>query len=356
MKRIGLLYAAENTFPNALIERINSKNVSGVLAESVRIDQASPVSPLNYDLIIDRIGPTIPFYQSVLKQAALQGTTILNNPFWVGTDEKFFNMNVALKLGIPIPKTVLLPSKERPDGTSENSFRNLSFPMAWEEMFRYVGFPAFLKPHRRIGHKKVFKVVNAHDLWHKHEETGQEAMMLQQEIKFDAYFRCYYVGGEQVLIMPYEPHNPHHLRYATENRIPEEKRTALLGQMETMTIRLNKALGYDISAVEFAIQGDTPYLIDPCDPIPDADIYSIGPEYFEWVVEAVANLAISKALYEYKSENHLTWGDSVGWPLTNTHRAGLDTKENLITKGKQSGPNTKANKPTLKKDTAPKKA
>jgi hypothetical protein len=64
------------------------------------------------------------------------------------------------KLGIPLPKTVLLPSHERPDNTSETSFRNLKFPHDWEYIFNYVGFPAYMKPHDGGGWKSVYRVEN----------------------------------------------------------------------------------------------------------------------------------------------------------------------------------------------------
>ena len=37
MKKIGILYGMENTFPGALVERINEMNVTGVTAEYVQI-------------------------------------------------------------------------------------------------------------------------------------------------------------------------------------------------------------------------------------------------------------------------------------------------------------------------------
>ena len=53
------------------------------------------------------------------------------------------------------------------------------------------------------------------DFFQKHSETGQLVMLLQEEIIFDEYYRCYCIGGKYVRIMPYEPRNPHHLRYVS---------------------------------------------------------------------------------------------------------------------------------------------
>jgi glutathione synthase/RimK-type ligase-like ATP-grasp enzyme len=308
MKKIGILFGMENTFPNAFIERVNSKGEEGIIAEAVTIDKVVQAAHSEYAVIIDRISQDVPFYRAYLKNAALSGTAVINNPFWWSADEKFFNNALAEKIGVPVPKTVLLPSKQRPDNTTETSFRNLAFPMAWEEIFEYVGFPAYMKPHDGGGWKSVYKVVNPQDMWFKHEETGQLVMMLQEEIEFTDYVRCYCIGQKDVLIMPYEPRNPHHLRYAAELKATGDEREKLLETIKDYTLKLNAALGYDFNTVEFAVRDGIPIAIDFCNPAPDADIYSVGPDNFEWVVEAAANMAIERARKQVPGQVNLTWG------------------------------------------------
>ncbi|MFA7473074.1 MAG: glutathione synthase, partial [Spirosomataceae bacterium] len=60
-----------------------------------------------------------------------------------------------------------------------------------------------------------------------------------------------------------------------------------------------------------AVRNGVPIAIDFCNPAPDADVYSIGPENFEWVVEAAANLAIERAQAHDPRKNNLTWGTFV---------------------------------------------
>ena len=133
-------------------------------------------------------------------------------------------------------------------------------------------------------------------------------MLLQEEIQFDTYFRCYCLGTDDVHIMQYEPRNPHHLRYVLDGPPIDKK---LLAIIEKQTIQLNKALGYDFNTVEFAVRDGVPYAIDFCNPAPDADIKSVGPENFEWIVEHAANLAIAKAKIYKKGKMNLTWGTVV---------------------------------------------
>ncbi|MFN7118711.1 MAG: RimK family alpha-L-glutamate ligase [Saprospiraceae bacterium] len=304
MKKIGILYGWERSFPPAFVERVNSKNISGIIAEPVHISKVQQAAPTDYAVIIDRISQDVPFYRAYLKNAALMGTAVINNPFWWSADEKFFNNALAVQIGVPVPKTVILPSKDRPDDTKAESFSNLAFPLDWQGMFDYLGFPAFMKPYAGGGWKHVYKINSPDEFFEKYNETGQLVMLLQEAIEFHSYFRCYCIGGKYVKIMHYEPRNPHHLRYAVKHDVPE----ALLQQMEAYVIQLNQALGYDFNTVEFAVRDGIPYAIDFWNPAPDADKHSVGEENYEWVLETAANYAIERAQMHQEGQNNLTWG------------------------------------------------
>ncbi len=308
MKKIGILFGKEDTFPQAFIERVNEKKISGIQAEAVSIDMVQQASPTEYAVIIDRISQDVPFYRSYLKNAAICGTAVINNPFWWSADEKFVNNAISEKVGVPVPKTVILPSYHRPDDTDENSFRNLKFPYGWDKITEYIGFPAYMKPHSGGGWKSVYRVTDADDLFAKHSETEQLVMMLQEEILFTEYFRCYVLGGTNVHIMQYEPRNPHHLRYVRDGAPVAKK---LLALVEDYCIKLNQALGYDFNTVEFAIRDGIPYAIDFCNPAPDADINSVGQDNFDWIVENAANMAIERAKANKPGQMNLTWGSFI---------------------------------------------
>jgi glutathione synthase/RimK-type ligase-like ATP-grasp enzyme len=307
MKKIGILFGQERSFPMAFIERVNSKNVEGIVAEPVRIDKVVQGNSGDYAVIIDRISQDVPFYRAFLKNAAISGTAVINNPFWWSADEKFFNNALAVKIGVPVPKTVILPSREIPQDTSNLSFSNLAYPLDWEGIFNYVGFPAYMKPFAGGGWKNVYRLTDIDDFYHKHSETGQLVMLLQEEIIFEQYFRCYCIGGKHVHIMNYEPRNPHHLRYQSDFTPSQE----LLKQMEEIVIKLNKNLGYDFNTVELAVREGIPYAIDFCNPAPDAEKISVGDDNFDWVVETAANYAIERAIEQKPGEDNLTWGEFV---------------------------------------------
>jgi hypothetical protein len=323
MKKIGILFGKEDTFPHAFVDRINSKKVKGVVAEPVLIDVMEQAEATPYAVIVDRISQDVPFYRAYLKNAALKGAAVVNNPFWWSADEKFFNNCLATEIGVPVPNTVLLPSHQRPDDTSEKSFRNLKFPTDWERIFKYIGFPAYMKPFAGGGWKSVYKVNDPQDMWNKHAETGQLVMMLQEEIVFDHYFRCYYLSGDRVHIMPYEPRNPHHLRYVVENPTKDAK---LLATVKDYTIRLCRALGYDFNTVEFAVRNGVPIAIDFCNPAPDADVHSVGQQNYDWIVENAAEMAIEKALGHKDNQMNLTWGTFISNIFTSHQKASSKKK------------------------------
>ncbi len=308
MKKIGILFGQENTFPWALIDRINEISEPGISAEALSVNVVQQAKPTDYAVIIDRISQDVPFYRAFLKNAAIGGAAVINNPFWFSADEKFFNNALAESIGVPVPKTVLLPSHQRPDDTDENSFKNLKFPTDWNYIFDYIGFPAYMKPYAGGGWKSVYKVENDQDLFEKHQETGQLVMMLQEEIQFTDYFRCYCLGRKYVHIMQYEPRNPHHLRYVKDGPPVEQK---LLKTVHDYVIKLNEALGYDFNTVEFAIREGVPYAIDFCNPAPDADVNSVGQDNFDWVVEHAAKMAIERAQAQNPGGMNLTWGDFI---------------------------------------------
>ncbi len=78
-------------------------------------------------------------------------------------------------------------------------------------------------------------------------------------------------------------------------------------RMEKDALTLCRVLGYDLNTVEFAVEGGVPYAIDFMNPAPDADVKSVGPENFAWVVNAVADMAGKKAPSGENPARELRW-------------------------------------------------
>ncbi|MCI0337383.1 MAG: hypothetical protein L0226_07400 [Acidobacteria bacterium] len=299
--KIGILVGMENTFPPALIEKINGMG-EGITAEYVKIGGVRMGEANDYRLIFDRISHEIPFYRSYLKNAVLNGTIVVNNPFWWSADEKFFGYSLAVKLGLAVPKTVLLPQKGYIKGVTDNSLRNLEFPLNWDSIIEEVGLPAILKPHDGGGWKDVYKVNSKEELWSYYDRTGTLAMVMQEFIDFSMYVRCYCVAKKHVLVMPYDPANRRYLS-REENQLDPQLEDRIVRD----TILINETLGYDLNTVEFAIKDGVPYAIDFTNPAPDADIWSVTEPYFNWITNQVAEMLVDYAKYSVPTLRYHRW-------------------------------------------------
>ncbi len=292
MKKIGVLFGPENTFPGALVDRINSLEIDGIRAEFVHVGGVRMAAPSGYAVIVDRVSHDLPFYRSYLKNALLTGTYVINNPFWWSADDKFFNYALAARLGVDVPRTVLLPHKQLPPQITSRSLRNLEYPLDWDSIFHYIGFPAYLKPHDGGGWRDVHYVRSREEFFEAYDQTRDLSMVLQAEVAYEQYFRCIVVGQSDVLIMPYDPGRPHEQRYVLDHRLRDK---ALIRKIRKSALALCRALGYDFNSVEFAVQNGVPFAIDYFNPAPDADLHTIGQGNFDWVVDAVARLCVRKA-------------------------------------------------------------
>ena len=302
-KKIGLLFGMEDTFPWALIESINKKGEGKVEAGLVELSYLKDTVNWNYDLVMDRISHEVPFYRTFLKCAATQGTKIVNNPFWWSADDKFFDNLVAMKMGVAVPRTVLLPHKQHPPNTKAKSFRNMRL-VNWDEVWNYLGWPIFMKPAYGGGWKDVYKVHNKLEFMQAYDQSRDLTMMAQESIEFTEYYRIYVLGRKRVHIMRYDPKQPHHLRYV-KNAPPTEPK--LLKRMHDDAIKLCVGLGYDMNTVEFAVRDGVPYAIDFMNCAPDADVNSVGKENFDWVVSNMADSLIEIVNQPKKYEPTGTW-------------------------------------------------
>lgn len=350
MKRIGLLVGREITFPENFIKAVNERSNGEAVAEMVKIGGIKHDEGKRYDLIIDRISHEVPFYRAFLKKAALEGTIIINNPFWWSADDKFFNYSLAEKLGVATPKTVLLPQRAYIEGIVPDSLRNLEYPVDWEGIVEYTGFPAFLKPHDGGGWKNVSKINSLRELWKEYNETGTLCMVLQEGIEFDQFVRCYCVGQEKVLIMPYDPSKPYlsGMQYVNiENYLSPE----LYARVERDVQTLCRALGYDLNTVEFAIKDGIPYAIDFMNPAPDAELASVGEYNHNWIINEMTDFVLRRVNEPAASANTYRWD-----ALLKGSDSGATAGAAMAEPKKKAAPRAKKAEVAADKTAAPKRA
>lgn len=305
MLKVGLLVGRERSFPNALIEEINKRS-QGVTADYIKVGEIASNVTCPYQVIIDRISHEVAFYQTYLKTATLSGTVVINNPFWRMADDKFFGTALVEKLGVAVPKTVVLPMHSYMEGISAESLSNLKFPLDWQAVIEYIGLPAFLKPHWGGGWKAVNRVNTLDELLFHYNQSGQLCMMLQEFIDWQQYVRCICIGKKEILITNWDPRKPHFERYRGTDQTLDPN---LEEKIRIDAIKINEALGYDMNTVEFAVRDNIPYAIDFMNSAPDFDISSLTEKYFPWVINKMADLVIESAKKAVEEKPTYRWNE-----------------------------------------------
>ena len=307
--RVGLLVGREYSFPPAFIDAVNVAGAPhGISAEMVRFSGTKMDDPARYRVIVDRISHEVEYYRGALKHAVLHGAYVINNPFWWTADDKYFNYSVMAKLGCAIPKTVLLPQKGYPkdiDLTSD-SLRNLQYPLDWDALLDYVGRPAILKPYSGGGWKHVYKVNDKQELLEAYDITAPYCMTLQEFIDFDLYVRCFTFGKTDITPVAYDPRERRYL--VDHDYLSSELGARVVRDAQT----INRALGYEMNTIEFAMRDGVPYAIDYLNPAPDFERARITDFYFDHVIAKMTSLVIDRAIDNDPSQCWPRWEEMLG--------------------------------------------
>ena len=302
MYRIGILRGREDSFPEAIFSTINTRE--GFKAEWVGVGGTSLGEPCPFNVILDRISHEVPYYQVYLKQASMQGTYVVNNPFWMNVDDKFFGYSLAKKLGIPVPKTVVLPNYKNIPDINEKSLRN-QWAIDWKYRVEEIGFPLIIKPAFGGGWKSVTKCHNMKEVLEAYEASGLLTMMLQEFIEWDDYIRCLTVGAKHTRPIRYIPRPMGMGEYVQDLSVlnPEHARKAA-----EYSVLFDKIIGYDMNALEYAVKNDVVYAIDITNYVCDMDFKSLKEAHFGWAVETMCNHLCDLAKSGAKNIPTAHWG------------------------------------------------
>ncbi len=298
-KLVGMLVGRETTFPPAFIEAVSRQGAPhDVRAEMAMLGGARELEVPRYAVVVDRISSEVPYYRAHLKSAALQGTVVVNDPFWWEADEKFFQCTLARRLGVAVPRTVVLPNKSYISDVSEASLRNLQYPLDWDGFLDYVGLPAILKPNTGGGWKDVYKVDSKEELLWAFDQSGAlvpgrrpKTMILQEFIQWQEFVRCICIGRKEILPIRYDPTAPFRERYVVEAPLDNALRDRAIHDAGVLV----DALGYDMDTVDLALRDGVLYAIDFLNPAPDLDSLSSRDEAFAWLISRLSELVIAYA-------------------------------------------------------------
>jgi hypothetical protein len=299
--KIGIITGMEWSWPPAFIDEIQKRD-EGVVAEYIKLGGTEENAPNPYRVIVDRISHEVPYYRSYLKNAALQGVAVINDPFMWTADDKYFGASLITKLGLASPRTIVLPNKDYIPGIDRSkSLRNLEYPLNWHAIVDYIGLPMVLKDAHGGGWKEVYIVHTMDELMRAYDQSGLLTMIAQEFIDWDHYIRCICIGREEILPIKY---NPKEKKYYVEH---EHMKPELGKRVVNDARTICRAFGYDMNTVEFAVRDGIPYAIDFMNPAPDFDIYSLTPFYFEWVVDKMSDLCIKLAKSDRTTGERYEW-------------------------------------------------
>lgn len=252
--------------------------------ERVTIEPFELSQPCKYDLVIDRLTHWYHVSREWIKKAVLMdGLYVFNNPWSVQSFEKHSSYCAMMALGMPIPRTVLVPPKEyepRPDlEVTLKSYARLFDLGQWGNR---LGYPQFMKPYDGGGWNAVSKIDDEAQLRDAYERSGRYVMHLQQAIApYDMFVRAVALGP-QVRLMKYDPSAPLHGRYVPERGFLGNADAQVL---EDTVLTINSFFGWDFNSCESLHQGGTWHPIDFANPCPDSQVNSIH-YHFPWYVKA----------------------------------------------------------------------
>ena len=227
-----------------------------------------------YDLVVDRLTHWFTLQREWIKKGVLMDDLyVYNNPWSVQSYEKHSSYCAMTALGMPIPKTAMLPQKDYSEqGDLQYTLEHYARLFDLEPIAEELGYPSFLKPYDGGGWRGVSKIDDAAGLTKAYDESGKDLMHLQSAVDgFEVFVRA--VGiGPQVRVMKYDPSQPLHQRYRVDRDFMSKEDEQLV--IDT-TLTINTFFGWDFNSCEMLSRDGVYYPIDFANPCPDSQVNSI---------------------------------------------------------------------------------
>lgn len=303
---IGLLLGAETDWPQAfeaVLRRVGPVMVDGIrhdiVSERLTIEPFDLNDPVRSDLVIDRLAYWYYHPREWLKKAALMNDTyLLNSPFTFQSMEKHSAYCAMLRLGLKVPRTILVPYKNPVDNvrwayTAENYNREFDLDAIAEEL----GYPMYMKPFDGGGWRGVSRINDNDDLHRAYDESGQMLMHLQATIDYDKFARALSIGAE-TMVMDFRPDEPMHNRYAVSYDFLSPRAGFECAAISRI---VNAFFSWEFNSAEMLVAGDEVYPIDYANACPDVALTSLH-YYFPWAMTALARWSAYCVVNERKGQ------------------------------------------------------
>jgi hypothetical protein len=289
---IGLLLGAEEDWPRAfeeILRRVGpvrgpDGRVHELTSERLTIEPFDLTDPVRTDLVIDRLAHWYYHPREWLKKAALMnGTYLLNSPFTFQSMEKHSAYCAMLRLGLKIPRTVLVPYKNPVDNVRwAYTSAKYNKPFDLDAIADDLGYPLYMKPFDGGGWRGVSRVNSRADLHRAYDESGEMLMHLQATVEYDVFARALSIGPE-TMVMNFRPDEPMHNRYAVSHDFLSESAGH---QCVAISRIVNAFFGWDFNSAEMLVKGDSVHPIDYANACPDVAVTSLH-YYFPWAITAL---------------------------------------------------------------------
>ncbi|MCA8941710.1 MAG: hypothetical protein KDB80_04050, partial [Planctomycetes bacterium] len=275
-------------------------DVERVTIEPFRLDK-----PVKYDVVVDRLTHWLDTSREWIKKATiLDGVYVFNNPWSVQSMEKQTTYCAMMRLGMPIPDTILLPPKDYEESadlrpTLERYARLFDFDQLGDQL----GYPLFMKPYDGGGWVGVSKIDSAEALRAAYDASGKFVMHLQAGVHpYDWFVRG--IGlGPQVMLVNYDPTAPLHDRYQQDVDFLEPADAKVV---EDTTLVINAFFGWDFNSCEMLQKNGIWHPIDFANPCPDSQVTSLHV-HFPNLVKAKLRWSLFCAATKRPFRSNLNW-------------------------------------------------
>ena len=243
-----------------------------------------------HSLVIDRLAHWYYVPREWIKKVALMdGVYLMNNPFTFQAMEKHSAYCAMMRLGLKVPDTWLIPSKQPPaDERFAYTAARYNRPFDLGPIAEHIGYPMYMKPFDGGAWVGVSRIGDERELHERYDDSGRRLMHLQAAVDgFDVFSRSLSIGAE-TMVMRFEPDRPLHDRYQVQHDFLD----AHTGR-EVVTIgqAVNSFFRWEFNSCETLIRGGEVFPIDYANACPDVSLISLH-YYFPWAISALLRWSV----------------------------------------------------------------
>jgi hypothetical protein len=315
VRNIGLSLGADLCWPACyehIMRRLDLRIPHGAdtlrfEVERVTIEPFDLQQDCKYDLVVDRLTHWFHTSREWIKKSVLMNDLyVFNNPWSVQSMEKHTAYAGMMALGMPVPKTWMIPPKSYETKNPDLKPTLVRYAKLFDlgKLGEALGYPMFVKPYDGGGWRSVVKVDNEAALRDAYEKSGADIMHVQAAVHpFDAFVRT--IGfGPQTLHVSYDPSAPLHDRYCS--KLADDVTSADTDTLRKITLTINSFFGWEFNSCESLRKDGVWHPMDFANACPDSQVTSLH-RHFPWLVKAYIRWSVYCAATKRKMRRTLDW-------------------------------------------------